>query len=88
MSTLFSFPTKKQLNAQGAVTENPGRLNIVCSAASVLSLSFVMWSSIVPLFVDSNSNVCICFLVVHYQFPSLNLGSYFFVSVLPVRFLG
>ena len=24
MSTLFSFPSKNQLNAQGAVTENPG----------------------------------------------------------------
>ena len=24
MSTLFSFPSKDQLNAQGAVTENPG----------------------------------------------------------------
>ena len=25
MSTLFAFPSKNQLNAQGAVTENPGR---------------------------------------------------------------
>ena len=24
MSTLFSFPSKKQINTQGAVTENPG----------------------------------------------------------------
>ena len=24
MSTLFAFPSKNQLNAQGAVTENPG----------------------------------------------------------------
>ena len=26
MSTLFSFPSKNQLNAQGAVTENPGSM--------------------------------------------------------------
>ena len=24
MSTLFTFPSKKQINSQGAVTENPG----------------------------------------------------------------
>ena len=26
MSTLFSFPSKNQINAQGAVTENPGSI--------------------------------------------------------------
>ena len=26
MSTLFPFPSKNQINAQGAVTENPGSL--------------------------------------------------------------
>ena len=30
MSTLFAFPAKNQLNAQGAVTENPGmQLNYI-----------------------------------------------------------
>ena len=29
MSTLFAFPSKNQLNAQGAVTENPGTFQIV-----------------------------------------------------------
>ena len=28
MSTLFAFPSKNQLNAQGAVTENPGTLTL------------------------------------------------------------
>ena len=28
MSTLFSLPSKNQLNAQGAVTENPGISNV------------------------------------------------------------
>ena len=39
MSTLFAFPSKNQLNAQGAVTENPG--NIVISWN-------VLWFRIAP----------------------------------------
>ena len=30
MSTLFSFPSKNQINAQGAVTENPGTVGRFC----------------------------------------------------------
>ena len=30
MSTLFSFPSKNQINAQGAVTENPGIRTFFC----------------------------------------------------------
>ena len=35
MSTLFSFPSKNQLNAQGAVTENPGSLPCVSSVECI-----------------------------------------------------
>ena len=38
MSTLFSFPSKNQLNAQGAVTENPG-MSIVSLHGSFIIIS-------------------------------------------------
>ena len=35
MSTLFAFPSKNQLYAQGAVTENPGTTKTFSSAIKV-----------------------------------------------------
>ena len=48
MSTLFSFPSKNQLNAQGAVTENPGSnqyaLVKIVSSTSCIFPVFLYWS--------------------------------------------
>ena len=42
MSTLFAFPSKNQLNAQGAVTENPGSAHLnACECYVLLALSYV-----------------------------------------------
>ena len=40
MSTLFAFPSKNQLNAQGAVTENPGMCRMAYSIAQQLKMTY------------------------------------------------
>ena len=54
----------------------PARLNIVCSAASVLPLSFFMWSSIVPLLLIVIPRYLYVSVLSITRFPSLNLGSW------------
>ena len=54
----------------------PARLNIVCSAASVLPLSFFMWSSIVPLLLIVIPRYLYVSVLSITMFPSLNLGSW------------
>ena len=60
----------------------PARLNIVCSAASVLPLSFFMWSSIVPLLLIVIPRYLYVSVLSITMVPSLNLGSWFFPIVI------
>ena len=60
----------------------PARLKIVCSAASVLSLSFFMWSSIEPLLLMVIPRYLYVSVLSISISPSLNLVSWFLPIVI------
>ena len=60
----------------------PARLNIVYCAASVLPLSFFMWSSIVPLLLIVISRYLYVSMLSIVMFPRFNLVSWFFPIVI------
>ena len=55
----------------------PARLKIFCSAASVLPLSFFMWSSIEPLLLIVIPRYLYVYVLSIVMSPSLNLDSWF-----------
>ena len=60
----------------------PARLNIVCSAVSVLTLSFVMWSSIAHLLLIVIPRYLYVSVLSITMFPSWNFGYWFFNIVI------
>ena len=60
----------------------PARLNIVCSAVSLLPLTFVMWSSIAHLLLIVIPRYLYVSVLSIIMFPSCNLGSWFFNIVI------
>ena len=70
MPTLFAFPSKNQLNAQGAVTENPGTANRAEIQLGILQISFAKLKKYLDLdgwiYTQTYSNIytqtCACIL--------------------------